>query len=383
MDVPAVVCGDDKAEKSTAVEFHFDDVPEELLRSFYAITFYRTSPKAVNLDFRVEDANGFEVLEPTSVELPSIGEVVNASMGLHGRRLSRRHHYSSRISARASLLRGQSGISRGSALVYGYLTNAALARNFPGGFEETEYGYSGIKAYEGAVSVPLASSAYLAVENSTLESKGFVYSRYLTYGIGQDQSCEAGTWKGPCTDCASLPSPSLCTQTFTPPEKALRDDLLHSVFSPKVRPLPMRLIVSSVEGEDYRKERICPPEGWRPNGESSVDWTPPPRQDIFVVLTLVVPKGVFGVSQKEQTEYAWLLALVVLSMWLVGCFPCFVCFLCYKVTHREPGDASRHGAKEQGYFYCCGESNPADRGPNSRGQGRGNFAMMATATDED
>lgn len=174
---------------------------------------------------------------------------------------------------------GGSRYSNANGQSYGYTSPTTMNSNFPGGYKQTGYGYSGKNAYTPSMGKAVMLGAAAGVTTGIAAS--YLYSRWNSW-----DRCRYGTtWTGSCKDCYNSYTRSQCMQA-PPPEDANRDDLMNTGFWPDDFTGPLKVIVTAVQGLDYAAARICPPTGWDPNATlSTVQWTVPNSQDIFLTLT--------------------------------------------------------------------------------------------------
>jgi hypothetical protein len=176
---------------------------------------------------------------------------------------------------------------------YGYTSPTKLNNNFPGGYSQTSYGYSGANAHTGGSSsskIMMAAAAGGAVGLGAGYVmggglNGYSMSRWNPHGWGwRNRNCYHDSWSGSCSDCYR--SYSRCEQRID--RNAGRDDLMTTGFIPYGYTPPIQFMIEDIAGADYQKGTICPPTGWTPDpNTSTVTWNPPVMQDIWMTFSSV------------------------------------------------------------------------------------------------
>eukprot|EP00405_Crypthecodinium_cohnii_P008368 CAMPEP_0206423988 /NCGR_PEP_ID=MMETSP0324_2-20121206/2975_1 /ASSEMBLY_ACC=CAM_ASM_000836 /TAXON_ID=2866 /ORGANISM="Crypthecodinium cohnii, Strain Seligo" /LENGTH=603 /DNA_ID=CAMNT_0053888587 /DNA_START=308 /DNA_END=2121 /DNA_ORIENTATION=+ len=136
---------------------------------------------------------------------------------------------------------------------YGYTSASVWSSTYTHSVSTTSYGYTGASAYRySAKTMVLAAAAGFAGGAVVTASTYYLY-RSLTSSSCSSYSCCFG-----CSNSCYSSTNSQCTITVN--DLQTQDDIMESGFFPdELAPFPLRVRVTSIDGEDYTEANVCPP----------------------------------------------------------------------------------------------------------------------------
>lgn len=183
-----------------------------------------------------------------------------------------------------------------------------MNNNYPGGYSQRPYGYSGQGAYRPSGGMGMGTKMAMMGGGGLLLGMGgmYMFSRWNSY-----DRCTSDSWQGSCQDCHRS-GQSRCAPSELR-ENANRDDLMKTGFWPDDWTGPLTVKITSILGADFAASLICPP----PVG--SEGWNISAGQDIFLTLTKVAELGDELARDTEKSDGSMLESLVGLL---------FLCCIC-------------------------------------------------------